>query len=42
LLNEASVSKNSSKMPDWLKRQYRFQTLFQLPKRSGNARQETL
>ena len=42
LLNEASVSKNSSKMPDWLNRQYRFQTLFQLPKRSGNARQETL
>ena len=42
LLNEANVSKNISKMPDWLRRQYRFQTLFQLPKRSGKARQETL
>ena len=42
LLSEARASKNSSKTPDRLKRQYRFQTLFQLPNRSGRARQETL
>jgi len=42
LLKDASVSKNISKTPDWLRRQNRFQMLFQLPNRSGNARQVTL
>ena len=34
----ASVSKKASKTPALLKRSKRFHTLFQGPKRSGNAR----
>lgn len=33
-----SASKKASNTPDWLNRQNRFQTLFQLPKEAGNAR----
>lgn len=42
LLKDAKVSKNNSKTPDWLSRQNRFHTLFQLPNRSGKARHVTL
>ncbi|MFZ3361777.1 MAG: hypothetical protein WA177_23775, partial [Xanthobacteraceae bacterium] len=38
-LNAAGASKKTSKVPDWLKRQNRFQTLFQWPNFSGRARQ---
>src|SRR5450830_2188431 len=41
-LNAASASKKASKVPDWLKRQNRFQTLFQCPNFSGRARQVML
>jgi hypothetical protein len=40
--NAASASKKASKVPDWLKRQNRFQTLFQCPNFSGRARQVML
>ena len=42
LLNDASVSKNISNTSEWLSRQNRFHTLFQLPYFSGNARHVTL
>lgn len=42
LLSDASASKNSSKTPERDNRQNLFQTLFQLPNFSGNARHETL
>ena len=38
----AKVSKKASKTPALLKRSKRFHTLFQLPKRSGKARQVIL
>ena len=37
-LKPAKVSKKSSKTPALLSRSKRFQTLFQMPKRSGKAR----
>ena len=42
LLKPASASKKASNTPDRRKRQNRFHTLFQLPNRSGSARQVTL
>ena len=41
-LNAARASKKASKVPDRLKRQNRFQTLFQCPNFSGRARQVML
>jgi hypothetical protein len=41
-LRSASIWKNASKTPDRLSRQNRFQTLFQFPYSSGNARQVML
>ncbi len=38
LLVLASASKNASNVPDWLSRQNRFHTLFQLPRSGGSAR----
>jgi hypothetical protein len=35
----ASASKKASNTPAWLRRQKRFQTLFQLPNSTGRARQ---
>jgi hypothetical protein len=40
-LMDASVSKNASNTPALLNRSKRFQTLFQLPNRSGRARHRT-
>jgi hypothetical protein len=40
-LMDASVSKKASNTPALLKRSKRFQTLFQLPNRSGRARHRT-
>ncbi len=41
-LNAANASKKASKVPDRLKRQNRFQTLFQCPNFYGSARQVML
>ena len=41
-LSDANASKKPSNTPVRLSRQKRFQMLFQLPNRSGNARQVTL
>ena len=41
-LASASISKKASNTPDRLSRENRFQTLFQLPKSFGRARQVTL